>query len=278
VADSVDVSFRSVDHGELGRPAGTPGCAFGPVFRLVNDGEVLTIGLVGDADGSKADEYAATFSDADILLIHIGCLKDDPSPCGYKHLYYTGAERLLRALQANSDAKARTVLLSEFGLEMASAKVLDYYIAPLIYRRHHGKDFVDCLLHSEDTDKLNNILGVITLAHMFSTMADTPRSNRRDTVETWFAFDRICILFLARALQDRTAVTASCSQSTPKAAAFLAAAELIRARWPYYQANNFYPDCGYFGRCSLATQEDITRVDSHLNYALLLRACRAAEA
>jgi hypothetical protein len=78
------------------------------------------IGFMSDSDGSEnyIGNYVKNFKDCDILIPHLGAIHQEKVPTGYKHLYESGLDLLLK----NLPKKGPLIILGEFGFELASEK------------------------------------------------------------------------------------------------------------------------------------------------------------
>ena len=90
------------------------------------------IGILGDTDGSEeyVSKYVENFQGVDILCLHVGSFTEKKYGSGYGHLYAPGTLRLLENLKA---AKVSPIIvLSEFGLEMATDEQIAEAFEPLV--------------------------------------------------------------------------------------------------------------------------------------------------
>lgn len=94
-------------------------------IRDVNAAEYeKKIGILGDTDGhiDYIKYYVKKMKEVDILVLHLGTISVKNYGKGYKHLYENGIILLLQEIKNHPEKfqKLSTIILSEFGLELAS--------------------------------------------------------------------------------------------------------------------------------------------------------------
>jgi hypothetical protein len=94
--------------------------------------------ILGDTDGLEDyfEEYVKAIAGANEVILHLGTVGRENYAKGYKHLYDTGMIKLLRRLKNEVEVlhskdfeRLRAIVISEFGLEMASSNYLRTVVA-----------------------------------------------------------------------------------------------------------------------------------------------------
>lgn len=123
-------------HEELGHAYNSLGLK----FSFLKDGRSLfRFSITGDTDGNSAyiKEYARNYADSDLLIAHLGTFSNTKYGRGGKHLYPIGVDLLLDEIkitcaQDQGNMPKRTLVLSEFGLELGTQDQIGETLRPSI--------------------------------------------------------------------------------------------------------------------------------------------------
>ncbi len=113
----VSVDILTAFHKEVGGAFNSVSLKF---FLKEKSNIIHKIGFMSDSDGSEnyIDNYVKNFKDCDILIPHLGAIHQEKEPTGYKHLYESGLDLLLKKLPKDGPL----IILGEFGFELASER------------------------------------------------------------------------------------------------------------------------------------------------------------
>lgn len=146
---SVTVEAVSVHHDEIGNQHRSLGLVLETVLsadKASGRGQRRKhrIGILGDTDGNERyiPHYVDHFADVDLLVLHLGAFSDRRLARGGKHLYIRGMHLVLesigraiverRRLMRTDEGPNTTILLSEFGLELADSETLYRKLRPFL--------------------------------------------------------------------------------------------------------------------------------------------------
>jgi len=110
----IDVIVGKAFHREIGGSMNSVGLKF--ILYSPDKEKQFKIGFMSDTDGSMEymEYYKKFYDECQILIPHLGSVRKFPT--GYKHLYLSGVEELLK----NISNKNKVIFLGEFGFELAN--------------------------------------------------------------------------------------------------------------------------------------------------------------
>jgi phosphoribosyl 1,2-cyclic phosphodiesterase len=124
--DEITISPKVAHHSEIGLRHQSLGLVIDIRKKGMLPNEAYRIGLMGDTDGREEymPNYLNDYKNTDILILHLGSFTEDNRfGKGDKHLYRKGVLQVLDQICKKKDTdfpKLKLVVLSEFGLELAS--------------------------------------------------------------------------------------------------------------------------------------------------------------
>ena len=124
IDESIYVRALKVHHAEIGNTHQS----LGLIFTIKTGKKEWELGILGDTDGSDRymKEYVENLRGVDVLVLHLGTYSDTNYGQGDKHLYRLGINKLLHEISKDDNLKnnIKSIILSEFGLEMAEVNEL----------------------------------------------------------------------------------------------------------------------------------------------------------